>query len=631
MLLTPRVEAWLQPQGWMLTALPFAVAVVGAAAGVLVGWPLNRLLAWAFAAFNYAFDSLSTVYVWIVGKLLTLSVVVLVLYGGLVLLTYRQVEETPKGFIPSQDMGYLLCNVQLPDSASAERTRAVMQQIGEIARKIPGIVHSSEITGQSFVLSAFGSNFGTMFIRLGEYADRRDPQLASDKILGRLMGELSAKILDAQVMVFPPPPVRGVGRAGGFALMLEDRGDIGPAALQSETEKLVATGNQTRGLMALFSPFRANVPQLKVEPDIKACMEKQVSLRDFADALQVFQGSLYVNDFNLFGRSWQVIVQADQEFRDQVEDIPRLQVRSANGSMVPIGSLAKIREINGPLVLTRYNGYPAASINGAAGPGVSSQDAITKMEEVANAQLPSSMAFEWTDMAFLELLAGNTAMKIFGLAVMMVFLVLAAQYESWSMPLAVILVVPMCLLSAITGVRMAQMDINIFTRIGFVVLVGLASKNAILIVEFAKRKRESGESRRRATLEACQLRLRPIVMTSLAFILGVLPLMLANGAGAEMRRTLGTAVFSGMLGVTVFGIFLTPVFFATIDWLGGTPVFASKAANFVGRNSLRLLTLEPLRHLVTRRRTPVIVIGPVKIPRKPAPPPPAPAHTASAA
>jgi multidrug efflux pump len=628
-LLTPRVEAWLQPQGWMLTALPFAVVVVGAAAGVLVGWPLNRLLAWTFAAFNYAFDSLSTVYVWIVGKLLTLSVVVLVLYGGLVLLTYRQVEETPKGFIPSQDMGYLLCNVQLPDSASAERTRAAMQQIGEIARKIPGIVHSSEITGQSFVLSAFGSNFGTMFIRLGEYADRRDPQLASDKILGRLMGELSAKILDAQVMVFPPPPVRGVGRAGGFALMLEDRGDIGPAELQTETEKLVATGNQTRGLMALFSPFRANVPQLKVEPDIKACMEKQVSLRDFADALQVFQGSLYVNDFNLFGRSWQVIVQADQEFRDQVEDIPRLQVRSANGSMVPIGSLAKIREINGPLVLTRYNGYPAASINGAAGPGVSSQDAITKMEEVANAQLPSSMAFEWTDMAFLELLAGNTAMKIFGLAVMMVFLVLAAQYESWSMPLAVILVVPMCLLSAITGVRMAQMDINIFTRIGFVVLVGLASKNAILIVEFAKRKRESGESRRRATLEACQLRLRPIVMTSLAFILGVLPLMLANGAGAEMRRTLGTAVFSGMLGVTVFGIFLTPVFFATIDWLGGTPVFASKAAHFVGRNSLRLLTLEPLRHLVTRRRTPIVVIGPVKISRKPIPPPPAPAPPAA--
>ena len=239
------------------------------------------------------------------------------------------------------------------------------------------------------------------------------------------------------------------------------------------------------------------------------------------------------------------------------------------------------------------------------------------------------MAYEWTDMAFLELLAGNTAMIIFGLAVVMVFLVLAAQYESWSMPLAVILVVPMCLLSAVIGVRMAQMDINIFTRIGFVVLVGLASKNAILIVEFAKRKREAGESRRRATLEACRLRLRPIIMTSLAFILGVLPLMLANGAGAEMRRTLGTAVFSGMLGVTVFGIFLTPVFFATIDWLGGTPVFASKAAHFVGRNSLRLLTLEPLRHWVTRHRTPVIVIGPVKIPRKSVPPPPAPPQPAA--
>jgi multidrug efflux pump len=299
-----------------------------------------------------------------------------------------------------------------------------------------------------------------------------------------------------------------------------------------------------------------------------------------------------------------VIVQADQQFRDQVEDIPKLMVRNAEGTMVPLGSLANIHQINGPLVLTRYNMYPAAGITGAGKPGVSSRDAINIMEQLAGADLPKSMSFEWTEMAYLELMAGNTAMVLFGFAVVMVFLVLAAQYESWSLPLAVILVVPMCLFSAIIGVNLAKMDINIFTQIGFVVLVGLASKNAILIVEFAKIKRDSGESRRQATLEACRLRLRPIVMTSFAFILGVAPLMLAHGAGAEMRRALGTAVFSGMLGVTMFGIFLTPVFFSTIDWLGGTPLFASRLMRFVGEASLGVLTLRPARKLATWLRTP---------------------------
>ncbi len=330
------------------------------------------------------------------------------------------------------------------------------------------------------------------------------------------------------------------------------------------------------------------------------------SLRDFAETLRVYQGSLYVNDINLFGRTWQVLVQADYPYRDEIEDISKLKVRNNDGDMVPLGSLATIRHVNGPLVLTRYNMYPAASINGASKPGVSSRTAIAAMEELAAAELPPSMAFQWTELAYLELMAGNTAMIIFGFAVVMVFLVLAAQYESWSLPLAVILVVPMCLLSAIIGVNLAQMDINIFTQIGFVVLVGLASKNAILIVEFAKRKREQGETRRQATLEACRLRLRPIVMTSVAFILGAAPLMMATGAGAEMRQTLGTAVFSGMLGVTLFGVFLTPIFFSTIDWLSGTRLFASRAVHWIGDCSLRLLTLRPLWSLpgkLRRRRS----------------------------
>ncbi len=318
-------------------------------------------------------------------------------------------------------------------------------------------------------------------------------------------------------------------------------------------------------------------------------------MEDFSSTLQAYTGSLYVNDFNLFGRTWQVIVQAEAQYRDQPEDLPQLQIRNKRGAMVPLGSVASQYPITGPLVLTRYNMYPAAGINGMAAPGVSSGDTISMLQRLGDRELPQAMSYEWTDMSYLELLAGNTAMIIFTFAVIMVFLVLAAQYESWSLPLAVILVVPMCLLSAITGVNIAGMDINIFTQIGFVVLVGLASKNAILIVEFAKQQRHEGKSRTEATLEACKLRLRPIVMTSLAFILGVLPLIISTGAGAEMRRTLGTAVFSGMLGVTLFGIVLTPVFFFTIDWLGETSIFHSRLAHRLGNLALDVFALRSVR------------------------------------
>ena len=356
----------------------------------------------------------------------------------------------------------------------------------------------------------------------------------------------------------------------------------------------------------MSSVFRANVPQIYVDLNRSAAMTKEVELNNIFQTLQVYLGSVYVNDFNLFGRTWQVIVQCDSKFRDQVEDIQRLKIRNLSGQMVPLGSLAGVYEKPGPFVLTRYNMYPAAFINGAASPGTSSRQALDRMDELANAYLPPNMATEWTEMAYLELQAGSTAMLIFAYAVAMVFLVLAAQYESWSLPLAVILVVPLCLLSAMAGVWVANMDINIFTQIGFVVLVGLASKNAILIVEFAKVHRQRGLPLREATLEACRLRLRPIVMTSMAFILGVVPLLLSTGAGAEMRRTLGTAVFSGMLGVTAFGIFLTPVFFFVVDWLGETRLFTSgplrKASDFV----LGLLSLRAIRTVIHLQSNPAL-------------------------
>jgi multidrug efflux pump len=566
------------------------IVVLGAAGGWLVGGLLNRTLGWFFRTFNAGFGLGARAYLWTVGGSLRFSVLMLAVYGGLVWITIGRFRETPKGFIPSQDMGYLMVSVQLPDSASSERTDIAMRELQNMALKMPGIRHATAIRGQSFVLNAYGSNFGSMFINLKDYEERRDPTLSAEAIARKLMMQAGEEVFDAQVAVFPPPPVRGAGRAGGFAFMVEDRGDLGSKELQNQTENLVRRAVKTPGIANAFSVFRANVPQLHIEADPRECLAKGVRLTDFADTLAIYQGSLYVNDFNLFGRTWEVIVQADSPFRDEPEDLARLKVRNRNGGMVPLGSLASVREINGPLVLTRYNMYPAASINGSAAPGMSSFDAIALMQKLATEEFPRGMAYEWTDMSYLEVKSGDDASKIFGFAVLMVFLVLAFQYENWSLPLAVILVVPMCLLSAIIGVNLAGMDINIFTRIGFVVLVGLASKNAILIVEFAKVQRTGGMPRRQAALEACKLRLRPIIMTSLAFVLGVLPLMISHGAGFEMRRTLGTAVFSGMLGVTLFGIFLTPIFFYTIDSLGESRLFASRfmrTVNFVSIEALR--------------------------------------------
>jgi multidrug efflux pump len=590
--LTHALDGWISAS--ILTHLSLGLLigciVMGASLGWLVSRPVNWLLGAFFRLFNRAFAKLTAGYVGLVGGLLRTAVIVLLVYGGLLGLTYFRFVSTPRGFIPSQDMGYLMVNVQLPDSASMERTDEVMRKIEKIGLSHPGVRHVTGISGQSFVLNAAGSNFGSLFLNLKEYSQRRDPSNSSDAIAAWLREQFGKEIPDAMVAVFGPPPVRGVGRAGGFAIMIEDRGDFGPQTLQKQVDNLIRQGNvpdkeqlpwlvgadgKSR-FVGLFSVFRANVPQLHVHPDPRAAMMRGVNLRTFADTLQTYTGSLYVNDFNLFGRTWQVIAQAEPQFRDQADDLPQLTMRNSRGRMVPLGSVAGLQPVSGPLVLTRYNMYPAAAINGASAPGVSSGEAIALLNRLADRELPQAMSYEWTDMSYLELLAGNTAMLIFLFAVVMVFLVLAAQYESWSLPLAVILVVPMCLLSAVTGVNIANMDINIFTQIGFVVLVGLASKNAILIVEFAKQQRHEGRSRHEATLEACKLRLRPIVMTSLAFVLGVVPLIVSTGAGAEMRRTLGTAVFSGMIGVTLFGLVLTPVFFFAIDWLGHTRLFRSE-------------------------------------------------------
>jgi multidrug efflux pump len=677
--LTPEFSLLLarfSPAPLLVSLSPFLPVSVCALAGWLLGRPLNQILGAGFRAFNASFSSATTGYVRLIGRVLRTSMVALLVYAGLLGLTYWEFQRTPRGFIPAQDMGYLLVNVQLPDSASLERTGQVMQQVEHIALRTPGVKHAAGIAGMSFVLSANGSNFGSMFVNLKDYPDRRDPpqqveeakkllaatpkgaklplekryqleqakellaeaeqhggqvDLSSDAIADRLRQQLAQEIPEAALAVFGPPPVRGVGRAGGFAFMVEDRGDLGPRALQEQTENLIrkasnlnregqditelrqngANGDLLPALIGMFSVFRANVPQLHIEPNPAACMMRGVRMVDFSDTVQAYEGSRYVNDFNRFGRTWQVIVQAEAGFRQRPEDLPSLAIRNVRGAMVPLGSLASLRQVNGPLVLTRYNMYTAASINGLASPGVSSGQAIALLQRVAESELPQAMSYEWTDMSYLELLAGNTAMIIFGFSVLMVFLVLAAQYESWSLPLAVILVVPLCLLSAMVGVNLAGMDINIFTQIGFVVLVGLASKNAILIVEFAKVQRRQGFSRREATLAACELRLRPIVMTSCSFILGVLPLILSRGAGAEMRRTLGTAVFSGMVGVTLFGIILTPVFFYTIDWLGESRLFASRLVRKVGDFALGVLTLGvrwTLKTVASRKQQPTVSV-----------------------
>lgn len=548
---------------------------IGAAYPLEVFWPVAGVISVAIAAltfigFNRVFDFLNAIYTGIVGLTLRLSLVMLAVYGFLLYLTYTTMTHAPTGFIPTQDKGYLLLNVQLPDSAANSRTQEVMRQIDQIVSKLEGVEHTVAISGQSILLGANAPNFGSMNVMLKPFEERRTPELSGDGIAITIRNQCREKIRDAMVGVFNAPPIDGLGTAGGFKVMIEDHGPLGLATLQKVTDSIVEKGNDRpqKDLQGLFTNLRAESPWLYLNIDRDKCLAKGVSLSDVFNTLQIYLGSYYVNNFNEFGRSWQVNLQADSIYRNRIEEIKQLKVKNKKDQMVPLATLAEVRNSSGPVLLMRYNMYSASAIYGNWRQGVSSGQAIAAVEEIANKELPRAMAFEWTELIAMQLAAGDTALRVFALAVVFVFLVLAAQYESWSLPLAVILVVPMCLFCSVIGVNLARMDVNIFVQIGFVVLVGLASKNAILIVEFAKQQREANIPNFKATMEACRLRLRPILMTSFAFILGVVPLVIAQGAGAEMRQTLGTAVFSGMLGVTFFGIFLTPVFFYIIGWLG---------------------------------------------------------------
>jgi multidrug efflux pump len=561
--------------GWMSWAIASAYYFVpGAVAGGAIGWilirPVNAVLGWLFRGFNRLFDRMTAVYGRIVAGVLRISAIVLVLYGGLLVLTYWQFDHAPSGFVPQQDKGYLLLNVQLPDSASVERTQRVMARIETLARSMPGVEHTVGVSGQSLLLNANAPNLGSMYIMLKEFSQRRGPKLTADAIAAKLTQRCQNEVRGAIVSAFGAPPIDGLGTTGGFKLIIEDRGNLGLDYLQRVSDQIVERGNDTPGLQRLFNSSRANTPWLYLQIDRTKCMALGVPVSELFNTLQVYLGSYYVNNFNEFGRSWQVNIQADQRFRGDATDIGQLQVRNNQGQMIRLATLLDVVSTSGPVMVMRYNMYSSTAITGNPAPGTSSGEAIALMQEIARQELPRSMAPDWTELAYMQLNQGSTATLVFLLAVVFVFLVLAAQYESWKLPLAVILVMPMCLLCSLVGVQIAHMDVSLFTQIGFVVLVGLASKNAILIVEFAKQSQEAGVPRREATLEACKLRLRPILMTSFAFIFGVVPLVLAEGAGAEMRRSLGTAVFSGMLGVTLFGIFLTPVFYYVIQWFGQT-------------------------------------------------------------
>jgi hydrophobe/amphiphile efflux-1 (HAE1) family protein len=530
-------------------------------------WLLDLLLGWFFRLFNLAFAASTNLYVRLVGGFMRISMIALVVYAGLLVLTYFAFNRAPTGFIPQQDKGYLLLNVQLPDAASVDRTQRLMARIEKLAHDTPGVEHTVSVAGRSLILNANAPNLGSLYVLLKGF-EQRGPGLTADAIAGQLQERCRKEVGGAVVSAFGAPPIEGLGTTSGFKLIVEDRGNLGLGDLQRISDQVVARGNKTPGLQGLFNSSRANTPWLYLDFDRTKCMALGVAVSDVFNTLQVYLGSYYVNNFNEFGRTWQVNVQADPRFRDRVRNVRQLQVRNNKGQMIRLGTLMDIRDTTGPVMVMRYNMYSAAAITGNAAPGTSSGQAVGLMQEIAARELPAAMAYDWTELTFLQLKAGNTAIYVFALAVVFVFLVLAAQYESWRLPLAVILVVPMCLLCSIVGVELARMEVSIFTQIGFVVLVGLASKNAILIVEFAKQQREAGVEKRQATLEASRLRLRPILMTSFAFIFGVVPLVIAGGAGAEMRRALGTAVFSGMIGVTFFGIFLTPVFFYVLQWLG---------------------------------------------------------------
>ena len=525
---------------------------------------MARVLGPFFHRFNRGFGAAGNAYARVLTQTLRRSGIALALYAGLAALTYVGFQTVPGGFIPDQDKQYLIAVAQLPPAASLERTEAVTRRMADIGLHLPGVAHAVQFAGMSVNGYTASSSSGIVFFCL-DPAERRSSSALSGRALAAKLNQQFGSIQDAFVVVFTPPPVLGLGTLGGFKLAVEDRGDLGPEALYAAVQDAIGKAYKEPSLAGVFSTYQVNVPQLNVDVDRIKVKRENVKLSDVFETLQVYLGSLYVNDFNRFGRTYQVVAQADAPYRSQPSDIQPLKTRNASGEMVPLGSLLRVSEAFGPDVAQRYNAYRSADINGGPAPGFSSGQAQAAMAHVLAHSLPRGMSFEWTDLAYQQLISGNTATLVFPLCVLFVFLVLAAQYESLTLPLAIILIVPMTLLAAITGVLLDHGDNNVFMQVGLMVLVGLACKNAILIVEFARHlQEERGRDALSAVLEAARLRLRPILMTSFAFIMGVVPLVFARGAGAEVRHALGVTVFAGMLGVTLFGLLLTPVFYVLV-------------------------------------------------------------------
>ncbi len=533
-------------------------------------WPLNAF----FRAFNWSFDKMSLGYGWAVGRLVRLAVVMLVIYAGVIAFGMNEFRKTPIGFIPAVDGGYLITVTQLPPASSLSRTDAVNKRAVEMALETPGVAHAVNFVGFSGATRTNAPNAGAIFVTLKPFEERaKDPNQSAQAIRQALLAKFST-IQDAMVLVVAPPPVRGIGSAGGFRMMIQDRGGNGSAALQQATMAMMVKANQRPGLQQVFTLFENATPQLYLDIDRVKAQMLGINITDVFTALQTYLGSAYVNDFNLLGRTFRVTAQADSPYRLDIKDILKIRVRNSAGETVPLGSFTTVHNISAPSRVPRYNLYPAAELDGSAAPGYSQGQAIDLMQQIAAEVLPQGFGFEWTELAFQQIRAGDTAAFAFALGVVFVFLVLAAQFESLTLPLAVILIVPMSLIASISGVIMRGMDNNILTQVGFIVLIGLAAKNAILIVEFAAQLEDTGRTKFEAATEAARLRMRPILMTSLAFILGVVPLVWAIGAGAELRQALGTAVFAGMIGVTFFGLIFTPVFYVVCRWLGD--VFARR-------------------------------------------------------
>jgi multidrug efflux pump len=527
---------------------------------------INKVLGWFFGRFNRVFERASERYGHGVSRLTALRSLVLGVFVVLLVCTWGLFHIVPGGFIPSQDKQYLVGIVQLPDAASLDRTESVVKQISEIADHTPGVDHTIGFSGLSVQGFVNLSNAAVCFFPLKPFEERTTKDLSAGAIAAALNKKFGA-IQDAVIFAVPPPPVQGLGNTGGFKLFIQDRGAHGYEELARVTNEVMSKAREQHELnpYATYTTFQNSVPQLYADVDRVKAKQQSVPLSSVFDTLQTYLGSTYVNDFNRFGRTYRVYAQAEPQFRAQPEDIANLKMRNLHGDMVPMGAVADVRFESGPDRVSHYNVYLAADVNSQGAPGISSGQATAAIERVLKDTLPNGFGYEWTDLTYQQKTAGNTALIVFPICVMLVFLILSAQYESWALPLAVILIVPMCLLSAMVGVWLKGSDNNVLTQIGFIVLVGLACKNAILIVEFARERVVSGLSPVDAAVEACRLRLRPILMTSFAFIMGVIPLVVAAGAGSEMRQAIGIAVFAGMLGVTSFGLFLTPVFFVTIE------------------------------------------------------------------